>query len=119
MHQHSSYLHYQQSNDDDEDIDEIALNQERGQNEIINRTAFGNSHHLTARMTSKRSVFDQSTSNTTSNLSPEDLNPSNKTSLRDKTFSILMKLVQGSIFGAVHYDNVYNELDNEMKMKQI
>ena len=64
-------------------------------------------------MTSKRSVFDQSTSNTTSNLSPEDLNPSNKTSLRDKTFSILMKLVQGSIFGAVHYDNVYNELDNE------
>ena len=69
-------------------------------------------------MTSKWSVFDQSTSNTTSNLSPEDLNPSNKTSLRDKTFSILMKLVQGSIFGAVHYEAPEGHLSNSGQDRQ-
>ena len=60
----------------EEDIDKIALNQERGQSEIITCTSFNASHHIKARMTSTRSSFKPAPTSTTPRVSPAEIQSS-------------------------------------------
>ena len=83
------------------------MNQDRGQNEIIQRVPFTNDHLIDARIFSHKSLFHQDTTDSaqsSSETTDDHLN------LTKRPHSMFMKLVSTSLLGPTSYQNVYKDI---------
>ena len=102
------------SGDKEQLFEEPECNQERGQDEITAKSFF-NDHHLTdARVSSSRSIFCSDTDEDPINATEvEHSDIRTCTASHSQTFAGLMKLIAGSLHGAVDCSALHDNLDND------
>ena len=105
---------YDPTFEDEEDVDELAINQDRGQMDIINRVPFTDNHLIDARLASTTSLFDHEVIPTDADVQQDESSSLNgDEDFTKRSLPVLMKLVSTSLLGTTIYTNVYQNITND------
>ena len=97
---------------DEEQFDEIRRGQDRGQKEIMARAPFTKGHLIDARLSSTESLLHTNRDHISQNITNDETSQSRNSLPSDKTYSVVMKLIAGSLEGYTNYDSIYSDIEN-------
>ena len=96
---------------DDEQYDVIRRHVERGQNDIISRAPFNESHYIDARLSSTESLFMTNDSSDINDIGNDQPLPDGRNTIARKTYHGMLRLIAGSLQGNTDFSQMYNNLN--------